>query len=1165
MPCIRSLLMVALFLASTHLRADDWPVPRGPSREPLPYRYDPAVLKTIPREYLDDATACVIYTATTYLIEPDGTTESITHEITRLNSRKGIEKLGEYRSIYYDPTYEKLTLNEARVIKGDGKIVTIEPKHVQLRDVATDFQVYDQDKQLVISFPNLQAGDLYEVKWTVRGKHREFDGQFFSRYSFGDDTHPVLRDEFRVRVPKSKPLNHKTVNGKIDLVVTETATDKLYHWTVTKRPELPRDEERPSREELRLQVAVSTFVSWEAIGQWKDKLRANCWKCTPEIRKIVDEVTGNEKMPIDKAKALTYWVRRNVRYLSRGPGGLGYTPHQPHQVLASLYGDCKDQAQLLAVMLREIGLPVWLVTLGTLDDGQVQPAVPSPWGTHAILKTQIAGKDYWIDTTVSLAAWDFLPRSDRDRQAYLTQGKDLTLAKTPQFAAKDFRFEQITHVNVQPDGTARCRREATYFEGAAWSRRDRWLEVPPGERRRTIVAELQDAHPKVRLTGYKIDEKRLLDFDQPVKAEFEFDVPKHFIGETSKEASFTDSITWAWLIGYNLDMDRKLPFQLPSHFESSHRYVIQIPPAFRFDGYPDQKEIRSAFGHFRLRVERDPDDSRRIELHMDARLDKTRVEKAEFADFVSFQDNVSRAYRAWIYLRPTIDIADAPLLEKLLADDKQADAQSARILAKMYIDHERIDDARRVLELGTKRFPNEYALWDLRVKVATDDIEEQRIYRTLATLFPRDPKYALALGAVCVRRGESAEAEKLLAPLTVHALGIVRAAAHYQLARNADRSKEPAVALKHLQQALFIDSASLASVDALLLKARVHDQLNQTKDAISALKAGIEADANNRDALAYIILLELRLGRTDDALDHLRRLGLAAGKDRATLVRAADLYLDIGRPDEALELVMRAQEQGSDAAGRRIFGLLHFAKENYSRSAFDLEKGERDAKATAMLIHAHLRIGALDAAIQASAGTEVKLRESLLGLSEEVQRLARTRDTLLKQWNPADADRAAASRVVNGFVCAEYGLSQRWPIRHVEQLVDATFGEGIDFGPLLALRGWFRLERGQIRLALDDADAAIKLQPSDARAFLVRGRGKFEQAIAKDALIDLRKATALTGSKDAIVLHWLAAALHDSGRIAEAIETQRLALLLRPHDSALQAQLRRMERLSMMP
>ena len=45
----------------------------------------------------------------------------------------------------------------------------------------------------------------------------------------------MLRDEFRVRVPKNKTLKHATVNGKVDLVVTEIGGEKLYHWSVTNR------------------------------------------------------------------------------------------------------------------------------------------------------------------------------------------------------------------------------------------------------------------------------------------------------------------------------------------------------------------------------------------------------------------------------------------------------------------------------------------------------------------------------------------------------------------------------------------------------------------------------------------------------------------------------------------------------------------------------------------------------------------------------------------------------------------------------------------------------------------------------------------------------------------------------------------------------------------
>ena len=105
-------------------------------------------------------------------------------------------------------------------------------------------------------------------------------------------------------------------------------------------------------------------------------------------------------------------------------------------MLSNRYGDCKDASQLLAVMLREAGARVELVTLGAADDGQVAESVPSPWGTHAILLATIDGREHWIDTTASLAGWDFLPRDDRDRLCYLVDDKGkLSLRRTPPLSA----------------------------------------------------------------------------------------------------------------------------------------------------------------------------------------------------------------------------------------------------------------------------------------------------------------------------------------------------------------------------------------------------------------------------------------------------------------------------------------------------------------------------------------------------------------------------------------------------------------------------------------------------------------------------------------------------------------------------------------------------------
>src|SRR5947208_3315636 len=111
--------VIACLVLAGYCRADDWPVKRGPSHEPAPYRYDAKAWKQAPREFLEDYSACTLYYANINLIDADGTVETITHDITRLSGRKGIEALGEYRSISYDPSWQTLVLNEARVLKAD--------------------------------------------------------------------------------------------------------------------------------------------------------------------------------------------------------------------------------------------------------------------------------------------------------------------------------------------------------------------------------------------------------------------------------------------------------------------------------------------------------------------------------------------------------------------------------------------------------------------------------------------------------------------------------------------------------------------------------------------------------------------------------------------------------------------------------------------------------------------------------------------------------------------------------------------------------------------------------------------------------------------------------------------------------------------------------------
>jgi tetratricopeptide (TPR) repeat protein len=228
---------------------------------------------------------------------------------------------------------------------------------------------------------------------------------------------------------------------------------------------------------------------------------------------------------------------------------------------------------------------------------------------------------------------------------------------------------------------------------------------------------------------------------------------------------------------------------------------------------------------------------------------------------------------------------------------------------------------------------------------------------------------------------------------------------------------------------------------------------------------------------------------------------------------------------------------------------------------FHLEGADLDDKANAALLRAQIRVGDLDAAQRRAELVRRmdKVDKELAAVAKALAPLFERRDKLLVDWDSPEDQQDAARRVINRSLCAERGLGERWPREQVERLVNEAAQEGLEHGLLFSLRAWLHLEKGQLRKAIADADAAIKLLRTDMRAHLTRGRARLEQGNVNGALSDLRKATEYSKREDPMVLHWLAAALLEAGRTKEAIETQRLALLLRPDDVELQQQLRRME------
>ena len=1164
---ILSVFLFVICVTPREMEAGEWPVARGASREPEPFVFNRDMLKKVPAAFMNDYPAFYIRAGSWHLIEEDGTVETVTHEIIYVNNRKGIEQIGEYRNISFRPDYEILTVNELRLLKADGQQVAIEPSHLQLRDVHTDYYVYDASRELIVSTPGLEVGDALEVKWTTRGKHPEYAGHFFTRYQFGDDRYPVWQESFGARVPKKMTLKTALINphllpGKhLDPDIVEKDGSRTYVWHVKERMPIDKEELLPSKEELRPGVAISTFATWEEVATWERSIRSDCWQCTPELKKVVARIKQDHPHPQAIARELTEWFRNNIRYVSSGDKH-DFTPHTPARVFKNGYGDCKDGVQLLASLLKEAGIASALVSLSPLGDGQIIEDLPSPLTTHALLLVVIEGKEHWIDTTLSHGGWDFLPRADCDRVAYLVDDKAIRVTRTPKFTPANNRTEMTTQVKVASDGSSHNVREMQFHGEAALQKRDEWIDVSTKERRRLIRTGLLENNGKIHLAKtIDIDEASLRHLNGPVKAKIEFEQPQHFQGAAEMEGTIADNTLWANLLNVTVDPERTMPIDLKEPFESRQTFDIAAPPGYRLVKPPGDREHSSNWGRFKRKIVAQ-ESGRRWTVEFHTVIDETRIETDDFDDFLLFQENITSHHRVTISLKPVTedddvrtDIQELSDLAKQQPHDRDLQAE----LAQLYLRLGQKQEAGKIIKEALKAHPEDRTLLELATEAAEGIKEIEAAYGDLIKHFPEQRKYSLELARKLIDAKGFQKARKVLRAAQQGSPSVIKAESLLLLGRISFEEKKASEALKLLNEARLADADAIDNHEGHCLFGVVNEALDNSEEALAEFQEALEIDEKDVEALEGIIRILIKDEEKVRALKFLRRY-VASIDQEGDPMKAARWYYQLDRLDDAEDMMRLEPAKTIKDSDTSIRGLIDFKRGRWEKAITNLERSvPLDAEKCNALMTGNLMLGKAAEAIEWAEKAEAlkNIPSKLKELALAVKKLKQRREGIQKNSPPADRDRSLSA--IDLFVCAEFLHETASSSANIESLLEKALARPFKLGPAVALRAESMIEKGNLTKALIDAENAIEMSPMEARGYFVRGRIRFERSQYDAARTDLFKAVELSGEKNPRHLHWLASALLATGEPAEALKYQEKAAELLPRDSEIKEQLLRIK------
>jgi tetratricopeptide (TPR) repeat protein len=257
-------------------------------------------------------------------------------------------------------------------------------------------------------------------------------------------------------MPAASKVKLKTEPG-YQPTIKEEGDRRVYFWRhANLKPDSDEDakekedkaEEETEKEddpdEYRPQVQLSTFQSWDEVGQWYAGLQRDRIVPDEKIKVKAAEVTSGRTTEKEKARALYEYVAKNFRYVSLSLGQARYQPQAATNVMLNQYGDCKDKHTLLASMLSATGLQAYPVLINSRR--KLDADVPSPGQfDHVISAIPLGSETMWADTTSEVAPVGLLAPQLRNKKALMIPtGGPARLETTP--ATPPFLFSQVVTI-----------------------------------------------------------------------------------------------------------------------------------------------------------------------------------------------------------------------------------------------------------------------------------------------------------------------------------------------------------------------------------------------------------------------------------------------------------------------------------------------------------------------------------------------------------------------------------------------------------------------------------------------------------------------------------------------------------------------------------------------
>ncbi|WP_046759159.1 DUF3857 domain-containing transglutaminase family protein [Kordia jejudonensis] len=552
-------------------------------------------------------------------------------------------------------SFTKLEDIEAITHLPDGK--TVEVDYIETKHEFDDGIFYSDQQTKNFTFPAVTKGAITDLKY----KEIISDPHFLGLFRFGTFA-PTKKAELTIEFPKNIQIGYRefhTENVPVNFTKEETKNSFVYRWSVENVSKFTGEEDSEAAlyylphiiihiknyEENGKTIPVLSNVT--DLYSWYASLAKQVDENDLEkVYQIAESIASKHTTDRDKAEAIFNWVQGNITYVAFEDGLGGFIPRGAASVCKNRYGDCKDMANLLYVMLNHVGIPSYRAWIGTRDRPYLYEEVPTPMvDNHMITATVIDNDTIFIDGTDSYVNFGMPSSFTQTKEALIgITPEQFILKKVPKLASEKSKAIVNTSISFE-DGRINAKEErlltgyekVDFVTGYLYKKKD----ITEEEFLNTTLAL---GNNKTKYQNIKVS---------PVESQYKsltvsYDlVIENYVKTIGSKTILNLNIDRA-LSKQKIDVkSRKYTKKIDHQFQKEYTTTFTIPDGYKVTSLP--KPITYDGKAYGFAISHEEKDGKVIQ-HKTIYVNTLRVEKEDFEAWNTFVKKLIKAYKKSIII-----------------------------------------------------------------------------------------------------------------------------------------------------------------------------------------------------------------------------------------------------------------------------------------------------------------------------------------------------------------------------------------------------------------------------------------------------------------------------------------------------------------------------------